>query len=167
MLRMDGRPLWQRWVAAFLLFAGIFGGGALIIHDINSSDSAQSSSQSAVALVQADQVGAAAVAADQAPMHGVVPRHDPPARALAASIAGDLRRQVARSVLGGPVGQVSCTRSGGSRERMRFRCTGLAGGISYPFDAVLAGGRTLTWCKVDAPPVTSPGLYVPVSAACR
>ncbi len=164
----DRFPLWLRWVGAFVLLAALVGTGVLIVHAVNESAGGSSAeSQANQELVQADQVGAVAEADDEAPHDAALPRVRPLAAAVVVTVTGDLRQRVSERDLSGPVGEVSCSRVGGPPARVAFQCVGTAGGVTYPYDAVITARRTITWCKVDQSPVETPGLSAPVSASCR
>ena len=68
-------------------------------------------------------------------------------------------------IIDGPLGRIACRRTGDTPGRRAFKCTAVAGGVSYPFLGVVdLRARRVTYCKRDEPPV--PSLNIPVSRRC-
>lgn len=156
-------PAWARWalpfgVAALLMLALVL----FVSH--NNNDSLAHQSPGAVA--QANREAAVLVAADQAPHAFAIEGHQAPRRAAERGVRIEMTELIARGTIPGTLRRITCTGAGGTPARRALACTAVVAGVNYPFLGVVdRGGRRLTLCKRDEPPV--PSMNIPVSARCR
>jgi hypothetical protein len=119
------------------------------------------------ALAQANAVGEIIVRQDQAPHVARLRAGVTPAAAVDATVRAFVAAQVARGIVDGPVRRSACIalKRHGDRQAQPFRCAVIAGGVGYPFLAVVdVRAKRITYCKQDAPPV--PSETIPVSRRC-
>ncbi|MGH2953328.1 MAG: hypothetical protein ACRDK9_04805 [Solirubrobacterales bacterium] len=158
---MRGLPLWLRWALTLVVF------GALSLAALRAiQDGGGSSAGDAAALLEASRDARMVIVRDQAPRSAALAAAVP-GLALERAIRADVRGRVRRNRLAGPAQSVRCTPAApGTRQGRRpFRCVARAGGIRYPFRAVVdLRSRRMTWCKFD--PVPSGTAPVPLSARC-
>jgi len=157
-------PLWLRYLLSLTV-----AGGALIglVSAVHSSNGGSPAPENPAAALQANRESQIVVTQDQAPHSAPLPRGSRPRLALERSIAVDARERIRHQEITGPFESIRCARGGPRRAaREAFRCTVVAGNLSYPFLGVVdLRAGTVTWCKRDPPP--TPALDVAVSRRCR
>jgi hypothetical protein len=119
------------------------------------------------ALAAANQEGAIIVRQDQTPHVARLRPGHRPAAALDGVVRAYVASLISRGIVDGPLKRSACIRLAPHRGRttLPFRCAVIAGGLGYPFLAVVdVRARKITYCKVDAPPVPSDN--IPVSRRC-
>jgi hypothetical protein len=131
----------------------------------HNTDSPTSTNEAAA--VQANRDAEILISQDQAPRSLRLTPGLTPAAALGKAIRARMANQIAAGAIDGPLSHVGCRpTSSGAGPRHAFRCTVVAGGVSYPFLGVVdTAARRVTYCKRDPPPVASDS--VPLSRRCR
>ncbi len=158
--------LWQRYVVS-LGIAGVLLAVMVVFVARHNTNSPTSTNEAAA--IQANRDAEILVSQDQAPRSLRLKPGLSPAAALRKAIRARMANQIAAGAIEGPLSHVRCRAtgpSGGAGSRHAFRCTVVAGSVSYPFLGVVdTAARRVTYCKRDPPPVASDS--VPISARCR
>jgi len=159
--------LWARWLLTLLGFIVLIVAIVVGVHAAN--DSSESSERTAA--LKAARESQVLVEQDQAPHTASLSPGAATQAALQRAIGADMANLIHIGQLPGPLHGVRCTPAGASRAaRQAFNCTASAGAesIPYPFVGVAdIRARQLTWCKVDASPISGGPQEVPVSSRCR
>jgi hypothetical protein len=156
--------LWQRYVVSLLVAGALL--AVLVVFVAGHNTDAPTSTNEAAA-VQANRDAEILISQDQAPRSLRLTPGLAPAAALGKAIHARMAKQIAAGAIDGPLSDVRCRPTGsGAGSRQAFRCTVLAGSVSYPFLGVVdTAARRVTYCKRDPPPVASDS--VPISRRCR
>ena len=156
-------PLWARFVLAAVIAVALVAGMVLFVarNNTNTNPSLNEASE-----VQANREAEVLVAQDEAPRVVRLTTGAAPADALEHAIHARMAAQVAGGAIAGPLKATRCEPRGRAGAGGRpYACTVLAGGVSYPFLAVVdPRAHRITYCKRDQPPVPSDN--VPVSRRC-
>jgi hypothetical protein len=159
-------PLWARWLLTIFAFAVLTLAAVVFVHAHSEGTSTPTKSERE-AEVEANREGNIVVEEDQAPHTARLGAGVATLTALEGSISHDARGRVRSGNLTGPFQSVHCEAKGTAGANQAFRCSVRAGGVAYPYLAVLnRHTRQLTWCKIDPPPASG-APEVPVSARCR
>ena len=156
-------PLWSRFVLAAAIAVALVAAMVLFVegNNTNTNPSLNEASE-----VQANREAETLVAQDQAPRVVRLTSGAAPAAALERAIHARMAAQVAGGAIAGPLKATRCRARGVATPGGRsYSCTVLAGGVIYPFLAVVdARAGRITYCKRDQPPVPSDS--VPISRRC-
>lgn len=157
-------PLWARFALAAVIAAALVVAMVLFVdrHNTNAP-----TSTNIAAAVQANRDAEILISQDQAPRSVRLAGGLSPTAALVHAVRARMVHQIAIGAIDGPLGHARCIASGpGAGGRHPYRCTVVAGSVTYPFLAVVnTSARQVTYCKRDAAPV--PSESVPVSRRCR
>lgn len=157
-------PLWARFTLASVIAAALLVAMILFVDRHNTNAPTSTNVQAAV---QANRDAEILISQDQAPRSVRLAAGVSPAVALAHAVHARMARQIAVGTIDGPLGRSRCVATSASvGSRHAYRCTVVAGSVTYPFLGVVdTSARRVTYCKRDAAPV--PSESVPISRRCR